>query len=154
MTTEITKKRYKNGGGPRTVHGKRISRMNSLKDGSSSPVIVTSIGKTIRKSYLPWLQEALPWLTRSDEPILEILILKRARLILLHRWLAENGDYDKDGNLRSQAARAEKAENEVVAIIEKLGGTPRARLDLGLKALEGGDLAARAAALRERSNDL
>ena len=139
--------------GPRTKQGKRIASLNSLKDGSSSPVIITQVARTIRKTYIPWLEEHLPWLSDAEAPMLEILILKRARLVLLHRWLADHGEYDIEGNVRNQALRAEKAENEIAAILEKLGATPAARFKIGIDMSRGMDLAAQMAAPRNGGKD-
>ena len=113
--------------GPRTPLGKKMSAADSLKDGSSSPLIVTQVARTIRKSYLPWLKERWPWLSEAEDPAVELLILKRAKLVLLHRYLAEHGENDADGNIRTQAERADRLASQLFGMLERLGGTPPSR---------------------------
>ena len=135
--------------GPKTRAGKRISSLNSLKDGSSSPLIVTQVARTIRKSWLPWLTARMSWLEPSEAPVLELLVVKRAKLVLLHRWLAEHGENDGDGNVRPQAERADRLESQLFTMLEKLGGTPSARVSLGIDIARGLDLAGEMQARRD-----
>ena len=86
----------------------------------------------------------MPWLKDDYGPKKELLVLKRARLVLLHKWLAEYGEIDEHGSLYSQAEKANELENQLSKLLDSLGGSPLTRAALGLDVAKGryfGDLA-------------
>lgn len=73
--------------------GKRISAGNSLKSGSSSPLIVGHWAGRMMAEYIPMLRSAYPWLTEAEEPFLEIIAMTAAKLRLEEGYVGKYGEH-------------------------------------------------------------
>ena len=88
--------------------------------------------------YIPMLRSAYPWLTAAEEPFLEVIAMTAAKLRLEEGYLGKYGEHLKDGTPRPSALRADRLRTQLASQLEKLGGTPAARMSLGIQMLEAG----------------
>ena len=123
--------------------------MNAVGPGDSSPLLVTRLAKELREKHQEGFLQDFPWLADSDHWAVDLFWerLSQYRLARLH-CARNGGDYRRDGSIRPAATRADKHWAALMQLLDKLGGTPASRFSMRLNALEGDDLASRAARLR------
>ena len=128
-----------------------LGNVNAVGPGDSSPVLVTRLAKELSAKYTGKL-EAFSWLADSDSWLVDVLFERIAQYRLARRWCARHGgDYNTDGTIKPAALRGDKHLSAVTQTLEELGGAPAARMAMGLQAIVGDDLAARAQKMRIRS---
>ena len=126
-----------------------LANTNAVTVGDSSPALVTRLAKDLKAQQGEGFLEDFPWLQESDHWALDLFWEKLAQFRLCRRYCARmGGDHSRDGKVRAVAIRGDRHWAAIMQLLEKLGGTPASRYALRLDSLQGDDLAARAAKLR------
>ena len=133
---------------------RKLGNVNAVTVGDSSPALVTRLAKDLKAQQGEKFLEDFPWLQQSDHWAIDLFWEKLAQYRLCRRFCArKGGDHDRDGKIRAVALRGDGHWRDLMQLLEKLGGTPASRYSLRLDAWRADDLAARAAKMKNGTND-
>ena len=127
------------------VHGLYTRDKDALK------LRARSVRRLVNKAY-----QLCPWLTPTDRPVTQSWAETVKLKAICFTVLEKLGAYRADGD--DLAPRRLLNEYRLLSQLEltyakELGLTPQSRMSLGIKALEGGDLAAQMQAMKNGVND-
>jgi hypothetical protein len=88
------------------------------------------------------LRPVVPAMNESDEVTLGLLSEQLARVETMSDFVARRGVFDARGRVRPVVKVLQTAENAAARLADSLGLNPRARVSLGLGAVQGSALAA------------